>query len=135
MDGIPRIGVGVAIRNNGRVLLGKRKGAHGEDTWAFPGGHLEFNETIIDCAVREVEEETGLVVTNVQHGCFTEDFFIDEKKHYITHVVICDLSLGEPEVREPHKCEEWRWFTYDELPDTLFIPLKNLLKQGWNPFE
>ena len=56
----PLIGVAVIVTKDDRVLLGKRKNSHGADTWAFPGGHLEFNESIADCAAREVFEETGL---------------------------------------------------------------------------
>ena len=60
MNNIPRIGVGCVVERNGLVLLGQRKGAHAEGFWAFPGGHLEFGETVEACARRELVEETGL---------------------------------------------------------------------------
>lgn len=56
----PGLGVGVLVIENGRVLLGKRKGSHGAGTWSAPGGHLEYGESIENCAEREVLEETGL---------------------------------------------------------------------------
>lgn len=34
--------------------------------WAFPGGHVEENESFVDSAVREVKEETGLLVRNLK---------------------------------------------------------------------
>lgn len=52
----PKTGVGVMILKNGKVLLGKRKGSHGEGEFAFPGGHLEYMEGFADCARREVLE-------------------------------------------------------------------------------
>ena len=53
----PYIGVAVIVVREGRVLLGKRKNAHGAGTWQFPGGHLEYGESIEDCARRELFEE------------------------------------------------------------------------------
>jgi 8-oxo-dGTP diphosphatase len=135
MEKIPKIGVGVIIRKDNKILLGKRKNAHGTGTWCPPGGHLEFMETITACAKRETDEESGLVITNIQKPVFTEDFFKEEDKHYITMLVTADWELGEPELREPHKCEEWKWFAWDELPSPLFLPMQNHIDQGYNPFS
>ncbi|WP_155486963.1 nucleotide triphosphate diphosphatase NUDT15, partial [Vibrio harveyi] len=62
MDKAVRVGVAAVIVREGRVLLGERIGSHGAHTWATPGGHLEWGESIEDCAKRETLEETGLVV-------------------------------------------------------------------------
>ena len=64
----PKVGVGVLIVSGSSVLLGKRRGSAGAGTWATPGGHLEFGESWAQCAVREVQEETGLTVTDVRLG-------------------------------------------------------------------
>jgi len=135
MFSVPRVGVGVIILRNGKVLLGKRKNAHGEGTWAFPGGHLDFGESPEECAVREVEEETGLRIGNLRNGAFTNDVFEKEGRHYITLYMVAEHLEGEAEVREPDKCEQWEWFSWDELPEPRFIPLMNLLEQGFRPFE
>ena len=47
-----RVGVGVVIMRNGKILLGERIGSHGANTWATPGGHLEVGESIEACAAR-----------------------------------------------------------------------------------
>lgn len=61
----PAVGVGVLIFNDKKqMLLGKRKGSHGAGTWCNPGGHLEFGESFEQCAIREVEEETGLKIVD-----------------------------------------------------------------------
>ncbi len=122
------------VRSRDKVLMGRRKGAHGAGTWSFPGGHLEFNETIEACAEREVLEETGMRIVHVRPALFTNDIFDDEGKHYVTLFVVADHESGEPVVREPEKCETWDWFAWDALPDPLFIPVRHLLQQNFSPF-
>jgi 8-oxo-dGTP diphosphatase len=131
----PKVGVGAIIVRNGKVLLGKRKNAHGEHTFNFPGGHLEYGESIEACAGREVLEETGLVVEKVKVGPFTNDIFKTEGKHYITIFAVCQSNHGEPKILEPDKCEGWNWYSWDKLPRPLFIPIQNLLKQNFNPID
>lgn len=56
-----RVGVAVLVRDTeGRILLEKRKDS---GVWGFPGGRIEAGETVAAAAVREIAEETGLVVT------------------------------------------------------------------------
>jgi 8-oxo-dGTP diphosphatase len=131
----PQIGVGVIIRKENKVLLGLRRGAHGRGAWSFPGGHLEFGEQIEMCAQREVEEETGALVSIVRRGPFTNDIFPEERKHYITLFVVADYGSGDIEAREPDKCERWEWFEWNDLPRPLFLPIHNLLKTGFDPFS
>jgi 8-oxo-dGTP diphosphatase len=131
----PRIGVGVIVRAGKRVLLGLRKNAHGMGTWSFPGGHLEYGEDVETCAVREVREETGTSITVVRRGPYTNDVFPEEQKHYVTLFVVADLVAGEVEVQEPEQCERWEWFEWSGLPHPLFLPIENLLKTGFDPFQ
>jgi 8-oxo-dGTP diphosphatase len=135
MQNRPAIGVAVIVMKNGKVLLGKRINSHGSGTWAFPGGHLEFNESIDDCAKREVFEETGLSIKNLQRAAFTNDIFEEEKKHYVTLFVVSEYDSGELQIKEPDKCEEWNWFSWNEFPEPLFLSLKNLLDQEFNPID
>lgn len=129
----PRIGVGVIVLQEGRILLGRRLNSHGEGQWAFPGGHLEFGESPADCARREVLEETGLSLDSVQPGPYTNDVFQQEGKHYITLFMLADCQAGEPAVMEPDKCLEWQWFDWEDLPEPLFLPIRNLQNQGYKP--
>lgn len=131
----PKVGVGVIILKDNKVLLHKRKGSHGEGSWSFPGGHLEFNESLEQCAIREVEEETGIKIQNVRFATITNDIFPLEKKHYVTVYMLADHLQGAPKNKEPEKAESWSWFSWEELPKPLFIPVENLLKQNFNPFE
>jgi 8-oxo-dGTP diphosphatase len=129
----PRVGVGVLIVRNGRVLLGERRGSHGSGTWAPPGGHLEYGETVEACAEREALEECGLRVRSVTRGPYTTDIFEAERKHYVTLFVTAVCDSGEPSVREPHKCAQWRWCAWSDLPTPLFAPLASLHAGGFVP--
>ena len=48
----PRVGLGVFVKKEGKVLVGERKGSHGAGTWALPGGHLEGGESFEECCKR-----------------------------------------------------------------------------------
>lgn len=129
----PGVGVGIYIRKEGKILIGKRKGKHGGGTWCAPGGHLELGESWEECALREVTEETGLEITNIHFGKVTNDIFPDGK-HYVTVQMIADWKSGEPQLMEPDKFEEgWRWVEWNDLPEPQFLSLSNFIKTGYNP--
>lgn len=120
----------MCITRDNRVLLGKRRNSLGDGHWAFPGGHLEFGESLQECAEREVKEETGLVIGNIRQGPISEDLFPNENKHYITIIMMADYIDGEPQLLEPDKCTQWQWFAWDALPSPLFLTLINLAKNN-----
>jgi len=131
----PLVGLGVCIRKDNKILLGKRKGSHGSGDWCFPGGHLEFGESWEECARRETMEEVGLEIKNVHFATAVNDLLLDEDKHYVTIIMLADWVDGEVKLMEPDKCFEWGWFEWGNLPEPLFIAQKNLIKQKFNPFE
>lgn len=119
----PRVGVGVLIFKNNKILLGKRKGSHAQGQWACPGGHLEFGETFEECAHREVLEECGLDVSQITLQCVSNETI--ENKHYVNIMMKAEWTFGEPQLCEPEKNEGWRWFALDEVPEELFIFCKH----------
>ena len=125
----PRVGVGVFIKKEGKILVGERKGSHGAGTWALPGGHLEGGESFEECCIREVFEETGLTIKNISPVVFTNDIFHDEGLHYITLFFKGEYESGKAIVAEPRQCEEWRWVSLNHIPQPIFLPLSNALKQ------
>ncbi|MDD2823205.1 MAG: NUDIX hydrolase [Candidatus Daviesbacteria bacterium] len=131
----PKVGVGIIVRNDNKVLVGKRKAKHGNLTWGFPGGHLEFMESIEACVVRELLEETSIKVKNIHFAALTNDFFKNPQKHYITIYMVCDYEQGDVKNVEPEKSEEWHWFAWKDLPRPLFLPIENLLAQKYDPFQ
>jgi 8-oxo-dGTP diphosphatase len=125
----PRVGVGVFVKKEGKILVGKRKGSHGAATWALPGGHLEPGESFEACCKREVHEETGLIIKNISPVVFTNDVFHDEGLHYITLFFKGEYESGEATVAEPQECEEWRWVSLNHIPQPIFLPLRNALEE------
>lgn len=114
-----KVGVGVMIFKNNKILLGKRKGSHGEGEFAFPGGHLEYMEGFEECAKREVLEECGVEIKNVQFQYLANEVRY-APKHYVHIGLIAEWSGGEPRSLEPHKCELWSWYDINNLPKPLF---------------
>ena len=129
----PRVGIGVLVFKENRVLLGERIHSHGSGTWSPPGGHLEFGETPLQCAARELNEETSLAAQKVVLGPWTNDFFEKENKHYVTLYMIVPDFIGSPSVQEPDKCLRWKWFDTNDLPQPLFLSFSNLIQE--NPLE
>lgn len=114
-----RIGIGIMILKDGKVLLTKRKNAHGAGEFAFPGGHLEYMESFEQCALREISEECGLKVKNLNF-LFLSNLKKYAPKHYVHIGLIADWESGEPQVLEPDKCESWEWYDMDNLPSPRF---------------
>lgn len=131
---LPKVGVGVMVLKEGKVLVGRRKGAHGAGEYAWPGGHLEHLESITGCVRREVKEETGMEVENIRFLRLM-NMTAYAPKHYVDIAMVCDWKSGEPEVREPDKVEGWEWRNLDDMPEPLFAALPSYfeaLKTGQN---
>ncbi len=132
---IPKVGVGVYIIKDNKVLMGKRLGKHMSDCWCPPGGHLEYGETPEACAIREVAEETGITIKNLRRSIFTHDMFLEEEKHFITLAIIADYAGGSIQNLEPEKHADWTWFSWDRLPEPLALPVANAIKIGFSPLK
>ena len=128
----PFVGVSAIVVRDGAVLVGRRRGAHGAGTWAFPGGKSDPGEHPSDTVRRELLEETGLAARSVQPVAWTSDVFADADMHFVTLHHLVD-AVGEPAVREPDKVEVWRWYPWNELPEPLFAPAASLIARGWRP--
>lgn len=114
-----KVGIGVMVMKEGKVLLGKRRGSHGAGEYAFPGGHLEYMESFEDCARRETREECGIEIENVRFQLLA-NLTKYAPKHYVHIGILADWESGEPMVLEPEKSESWGWYDLNELPSPLF---------------
>ncbi len=80
----------IVFRDDGAVLLVKRGRAPSAGTWSLPGGRIEQGETPEAAAVREVREETGLVVHEPRHLEIVR--IEDSDVTYLIHEIVCEIS-------------------------------------------
>lgn len=121
-----KVGANVFVVRDKKLLLGLRKNVFGDGFWGLPGGHLEMNEAMTDAAARELEEETGLSAEKFTFTNLVNDH--QREGHHIQIGFIAENVKGEPEIKEPDRCEKWQWFPLDELPENLFIAHKKQIE-------
>jgi len=115
----------VVFLREGRVFLAKRRGSHGEATWASAGGHLELGESLEECARREALEELGVVVGDLRFLCVSN--IIAYGKHYVDIEFLGQIDGQEPRLAEPEAFSECGWFPLDTLPQPLFEAVRHAL--------
>ncbi|HEX6556177.1 MAG TPA: NUDIX domain-containing protein [Ktedonobacteraceae bacterium] len=130
-----KVGVSVLVMNGDRVLLEKRQHTHGAGTWGPPSGHIDFGESPEETAVRETKEETGVNISDVKFRVITNDVFEAEQKHYITLWFDAKYVSGKAKALAPEEESEVGWFTWDSLPQPLFLPLQHLLEGKTYPSQ
>lgn len=86
----PLVGVGVVFRRGDSVFLAQRRGALGGATWGSAGGHLEFGESLEDCARREAREELGLAVGELRFLCVAN--IVAYGRHYLDVEFLGDIG-------------------------------------------
>lgn len=134
---IIKVGLGVMIKKDNMVLLGHRAtnrkdtgGIVEPDTWTFPGGKQEYDETIFEGAKREVKEETNLDIDDLEVYSVSDD--IQPDRHFITIQIIANNYSGELKTMEPTKEDEWKWFDIDNLPENVYSPSKKFIEKYKN---
>lgn len=130
----------IFLERDGKLLLGKRKNAFGEGHYSAPAGHIEKGETVLECAKRELLEETGIDDAELEFGCvrLLKPYKINGvlADPYVAFCVTARNWKTEPRNMEPEKNEGWDWYPLNRLPEPLFHPVKMLLEctQGSEPF-
>lgn len=116
------------IKNDDNILLLKRQNTkYGNNKYALPGGHLEYNESIPEGMIRELYEEIGLKIKEPNIDLYKVIKMVDSKSiqtEYINFIFIYQYK-NEPIINnEPQFCSELKWFNIKELPKNIlgFIP-------------
>lgn len=135
-----RVIVSAVIEKDGRVLMGRKPVDMPPypNTWHIPGGGLDPNETLEEGLKREVYEETGVEITDLERLPFSEDFTESphgDVIHYIFLVFLTKYKAGEP--RAASDLSTLEWIPKEEIPrlakeNALAYPSIGLFKSlGW----
>lgn len=131
------MGVGLPVRSagiviNGDTILLMHRIKNGKEYWVFPGGTVEDGETPQEAVVREVLEETSIVVTSNDEPFFvlTEHEPI-EKKHYF---FLCQYTDGIPQLQE-NSPEKAKMDSGEQVYDPVWVPLASIQELTLYPFS
>lgn len=131
MNGQIKVGIGVLILVDNKILLGHRigkdtGGIYEPGSWCLPGGKQEYGETFFEGAAREVEEETSLRISGLELFGAADDIAAD--RHFVTLWVLARSCEGIARVTEPDKQDEWRWFDVNGLPEKIYGPSEKFIR-------
>ncbi|WP_170605925.1 NUDIX hydrolase [Ruegeria arenilitoris] len=117
MNPVPKIGALAVVLHQDQVLLVQRKKQPDQGLWGFPGGHVEWGETVLEAAARELLEETGVTAR--------PDSYIDNldllgrdaagrvQSHYLLVGVMCRYLSGAPVAADDAR--DARWFPIQKI--------------------
>lgn len=113
------------------MLLQKKSRGFGVGKWNGPGGKAKDGEAIEDAVIREVEEETGLIIKNLKKIGELEFIFHGRPEwNNLCHVFLCHDFEGEPEDRGEG---ELKWFKKEDIPlDKMWEDDRYWLKDALN---
>lgn len=128
-----RAAVFVIVRDeNGHVLLHRRANTgYMDGYYDFPSGHVDSGESFPAAAARELREETSLQVEeaslrlkhlNLNHTDYP----------YITAVFDVDKWRGSPQIMEPNKCDDMRFFAVVDLPEKCTLGVRCIERAGFD---
>lgn len=136
----PLVGVGAVVIAEDRVLLVRRGREPLKGHWTLPGGLLEVGERLTDGVVREIREETGLIVEPMELIELLDRIHRDEalegarvRYHYVIADYLCRVTGGE--LKAASDAEDVRWLDRAEWSGEGVIKLDpvtvRVIEAGW----
>lgn len=102
-------------------LLIKRsvKEEHAGGTLSLVGGKVDFEGSSLDILERSIKremfEEIGIQITENIHFLYSSSFGLDDGRHVINIVFLCEYDKGTAHCKSPDEVDEVCWMTYDEI--------------------
>lgn len=120
-----KVAVYLFLIKEDKILLSRRYSTGWQDgNYGLPAGHLEPNETLIQALFREVKEEIGL---ELESGSVELVHTMHRMSQYIDFFFVSKYSGMEPKNMEPEKCDELKWFSFNELPSNMVPSVRSAI--------
>jgi ADP-ribose pyrophosphatase YjhB (NUDIX family) len=136
----PLVGVGAVVVEEGRVLLVRRGTEPLKGQWSLPGGMLELGESLTSGVIREVREETGLIVEPVELVELLDRIHREGERvryHYVIADYLCRVTGGTLQAASDAEGVRWveraEWNRQDSAGDSLKLdPVTvRVIEAGW----
>lgn len=122
------LGVGAIVLGERGILLGR----HRRGTLELPGGTVEPGESLEETVVRELAEETGLIVRTADVRLLGTLVDHVEDVVRVTVGALVTTWQGSPATQPDERVGDWAWYPLDRLPDGLFVCSAQILT-AWRP--
>lgn len=129
----PALGIALIIKNGNKVLIGKRLTSPMNGSWQLPGGWVYKGESPEQVVHRKIAQFTGLQYNQPEHVAYTENVFDKELHSLSLYFQLNCLNAEQINLNDNTDCENWQWVKWKDLPENLFLPLKILKQDGYNP--
>lgn len=114
----PLLGAIAVLIKEDQVLLARRKNDPDAGLWGFPGGHVDWGETALDAAARELSEETGVIAKPLEYLTNVDVIVANDTgqthTHFLLAAVLCDYVSGTPQAA-------------DDVHDAAWVPIDRVL--------
>lgn len=118
MTDYPKLAVLAVVIRDDHVLLVKRRNEPDAGLWGFPGGHVDFGETAMEAAARELREETGILGRPIRYLTNVDMIDLDTdgsvRFHFLLAAVLCEYFSGQPVADDDVSDARW-WAIADVL--------------------
>ena len=123
---IPKITLDGIIKKGNEILLIRRRNIPFKNSWALPGGYLEYNEKTEDAVIREIIEETGLFTEIINLIGVYSDPKRDPRGHTVS--IIYELRIIKGKLESGDDATDVNFFNLNNLPDNLAFDHKKVIK-------